>query len=270
MTKFNGPHVLKLDTETSLMQFWGWRFYQDNLGPDNIKQDRTFLCAAWEWDYTHAGYPNMKGVHSCSILDNKKRFAKSVYDDYSVVRTLYGVVNDADIIITQNGDKFDLRLLNTRSLYHGLPPLKPSLSIDTLKGLKKRFGMSSNAMHYVNKYLGLAEKEKLPFEVWKSICADETPLGEKEVLLQRMVDYCENDVKALGELYSKIAPWITNHPDVMPNTTDTLICNVIGCGGRLSKEGKHRTKNGWYQSYSCVKCGHWMRGTKRLDHSEVI
>ena len=74
-----------------------------------------------------------KSVKSVSLLDDPKRFKKDRTDDYHVVKTIRDTLADADMIIHHNGDRFDIRKINARLIYHGLYPLPKLVALDTLK-----------------------------------------------------------------------------------------------------------------------------------------
>jgi DNA polymerase III epsilon subunit-like protein len=53
--------------------------------------------------------------------------------NFDVVKKLHGLLNQADIVIGHNSDKFDLKKVAARCIYHGLKPISPVKTIDNLE-----------------------------------------------------------------------------------------------------------------------------------------
>jgi uncharacterized protein YprB with RNaseH-like and TPR domain len=80
------------------------------------------------------------------------RQAQTVYrtcydDDMHVV--LHRLLYAADMVVTYNGDKFDLRHINREFAERGFVPPRPIPSVDLLKVVKKQFAFPHNRLDYV-------------------------------------------------------------------------------------------------------------------------
>ena len=79
-------------------------------------------------------------------------------NDYGVVSTIHKLLDETDIVVFHNGDRYDIKRLNTRFIFHGLHQPSPYKSIDTLKVARRKFAFPSNKLTAIGKYLGLGEK----------------------------------------------------------------------------------------------------------------
>ena len=112
------------------------------------------------------------------------------------------IIDSADEIVTQNGDKFDIKWLRARCIYHGIPISNKFNSIDTLKMARAGFNFNSNKLEYVGSFLGVGEKLKTGYYLWKRIVLNDDPDAMKQ-----MIAYCEEDVRLLERVYNKLQPY---------------------------------------------------------------
>lgn len=214
--------------------FWG--IHQQYLNTENIVNDWVMLCASWK----------KLGDKKVSSVRIKKR-----NDDYPVVKELRDALSKADILIAHNGDKFDLKMLNARLLYHNLEPLPPIPTVDTLKQLRKIARFTSNKLDYVSSLLLNKRKLATDYGLWRKAMA----LDEQS--LNKMVSYNKRDVVLLEGVYNKIKKFMPTHPHVgvMGGNNKLLTCRVCG-SDHLKKDGVRVTASGIAkQQVKCVKCG---------------
>lgn len=257
----NSPRVLLWDIETMKMllemETYSLKQYSKYLNYKDIKRPVSIFCAAWQW----YGQPF---ILSTSVLKDTLRFEQCFWDDYYVVKTLHDVLSQADIIIAHNGDNFDWKMFTARSLYHGLPPVKKPLMIDTLKIARKEFKIESNALGYLCKFLGVENKMESPD--WGKIAK-----GDAEEI-ERAERYCRGDIRSLRGVYEKLRPFTTNHANL--NAIHGQGGNCPKCGHwDLEKRGFNYTKAGKYQAYQCKMktggCGGWSQDKKNLKKVDV-
>lgn len=148
------PKIVVWDIETSPIQAWTWSLYNVNIGHKQIIKDWSIICACWK----ELG----KGkVHYASVLGDPKRFAKDHLDDYHVVKKLREMLEDVDILVAHNGDRFDLKKFNARLAHHGLPPIGHILTVDTLKEARKFAKITTNRLDYLGTYFNVGNKIKV-------------------------------------------------------------------------------------------------------------
>jgi len=240
----NKPRVLLYDIETSLQLAAIFDLkYNDYINPDNLVTERYVLSICWQW-------LGESKVHSVSVLDDPKRFAKNPSDDTYVLKEFAKVLAEADCLIAHNGDAFDFRYLKTRMIIKGLPVLPPIASIDTYKVVKANFKFNANRLDYVGKILGCGGKTDTPKGLWLDVLK-----GSKSAI-KAMVDYNKRDVTLLKDVFLKLRPFIPNH-------LNRELFGGSGCprcgSTRIQSRGVHRAITKVYQRFQCQSCLGWFR-----------
>jgi len=237
------PKILLLDIETSPNLSYVWGHYEQNV----IAHELEWYMLSWSVRWLHD-----EPVTRC--LADYKDYVAGSDDDKSLVQELWGFLDDANVVVWQNGDKFDYRKINTRFLRHGIRPPRPYRTVDTLKIARKHFAMNSNKLDDLGKYLGVGHKlEHKGFELWKGCI-----LGDPDSW-ETMKAYNEQDVELLQRVYLKLLPWVFNHPNV--STLKGLIDACRNCGASdVVHEGFILTATGKRPQYRCTYCDTWMQG----------
>ena len=174
-----------------------------------------------------------------------------------MLKGIHDLLDMADAVITYNGNKFDLPVLNKEFLLHGFNPPSPYKSIDLLRTVRRNFRFASNKLDHVSQQLGLGKKvEHEGFELWlKCMDKDSAAWG-------RMEKYNIQDVLLLEKLYYKLLPWIKSLPNRNVEEDDH-VCPA--CGSKhLHKSGTRQTVTALYQRYKCSDCGSWSQGTTAI------
>lgn len=245
------PNILIFDIETAPITAYTWGLYDQNVGLNQIKSDWHLLAWAAKW----YGDPPSKVMY----MDNSK--AKNIQDDKALVVGLSKLLNQTDIVITQNGEEFDIKKLNTRAVINRLPPIKPCKSTDILKEGRKVFKFTSHKLEYVtdklnDTYKKLTHKEYPGFDLWKAILE-----GDKHAW-SVMKKYCIYDVLSTEEAYAKIQGWIKTQNLSCYSDDAIMRCK---CGSEyLEKRGYAHTDAGKYQIYRCYSCTKWSRSSVNL------
>ncbi len=112
-------------------------------------------------------------------------------DDKRVVKSIYKLLDEADIVIGHNGDRFDLRKLRWRFISHDMPPPSPFKIIDTLKVARREFFAPSYKQDFLTKYFKLENKLSTEFDLWTDC---EAGIQER---LDEMAEYNKHDVIGL-------------------------------------------------------------------------
>ena len=191
-----------------------------------------------------------------STSSGPKRFKKDHRDDYHVVKTMYEVLSNVDIIVGHNSSKFDWPKLNYKFTKYGFPAIDEPVHIDTLKAARKYYRATSNSLYYLAKEFGVEMKEDLPKGVMHK--ADDGCVKS----LKRLVKYNKQDIKSGATLYFKMMPYIKNHPDirrimgVIKTPGEGQKLNQCGsCGSKnVISHGIRVTKLGKYRRIQCKDC----------------
>ena len=234
------PVICSWDIETSLMDVLTFGMWKQNIATNAILRDWNIICVSWK-------ILGKKKVHSCSVLGDKDRFKKNPHDDYHVVKTVRDMLDGVDILIHHYGDAFDLKKFNSRVIYHGLPPLKKLLTIDTLKETKKIASFTSNKLDWLGKQLVGDSKDKTNFQLWIDCAA-----GDKKAI-KYMAKYCNQDVALLEKVYLKLLPYMKSHP----NIADIHTHNCPKCNSAETTRHKNRMMASGLQKEQrqCNNCG---------------
>lgn len=178
-------------------------------------------------------------------------YSKHKEDDRALVKELWNLFDEAEVIVAHNGDSFDIKKINTRFSYYQMPPPSPYRTVDTKKVAKRYFSFNSNSLDNLGEYLGLGRKIKHEgFELWQGCMAGMKSAWDKMKL------YNQQDVILLEKVYLHFLPWIKNHPN-MAVYQDITACPKCG-SNHLQKKGFALNVSGnKYQRIMCVFCGGW-------------
>jgi len=116
-------------------------------------------------------------------------------------------MDDADIVIGHNSDKFDIRKLNTRFLLHDYGVPRKYRQLDTLKISRKYFSFESNKLDFINARIGNLPKHEMELSDWINIC-----LNGDQRTLDKMARYNIGDVREGKKAYLKMKDWVVPFP----------------------------------------------------------
>ena len=230
--------ILIFDIETTPILAFTWGVWQQNIPYTFIEQDWHLLSWAAKW------------LFDSEIMSDvlTPREAKK-HDDLRATKSMWTLLDEADIVVAHNAKGFDVKKLNTRFIYHGLTPPSHYHIIDTLTIARSVFKFTSNKLDSINDILGLDKKIETEFELWRQCY-----YGNKEALHDMEV-YNIHDVLILEEAYLKIRPWIKNHPNVnVYGDMDKQRCKNCA-SDRLCPNGEYTTPLSVYNSFRCENCG---------------
>lgn len=135
-------------------------------------------------------------------------------DDKRIAKTLWRLLDEADIVIAHNGDNFDVPNINTRFLLNDLPPPRLYQQIDTKKVATRQFGFTHNSLDGLAKLFGFNGKKEVHFELWRRCAGRGVSNKDRNQALKDMELYNQRDVSLLEEVYLKLRPWIKGHPNL--------------------------------------------------------
>ena len=177
------------DIETSPNIGIFWRSgYNQTITPYDIIQERAIICVCWKWE----GENEIHSLTWDKNQDDKKLLKKSIKE-----------LEKSDEAIAHNGDKFDIKWLRTRALFHGVQINHTINTIDTLKWAKSGFNFNSNRLDYIAQFLKVGKKmETGGLDLWKKVCLEKCSNS-----LNTMVEYCKVDVEILEKVFQKLNPY---------------------------------------------------------------
>ena len=199
---------LFLDIETSPNEGYFWQPGRKvSIDYRAIKKERAIICVCYKW-------ADHKEVQALTWTRG---------DDAPMLRKLAKVLEQADEIVTHNGDHFDLPHIRTRCLFHGIGIMHGFNSADTLKVARYRYRFNSNRLDYLAKFLGVGGKLQNPPDLWDRVVS-----GDRQALAE-MVEYCKHDVRILEGVHGKLMTFHNAHTHIGVATGgDRLTCPHCG------------------------------------------
>lgn len=243
----NKPKIYLLDVETSPIVGYSWEAFDTNLL--KILEFSKIISVAWK------ELGSKTTVVKC--IADYPGYKKNVIDDEKLVKEVWKLLDEADVVIGHHSDAFDIKKLNARFVALGLDAPSYYQTVDTCKLAKKYFKFDSNSLNNLGQYLGLGEKiHNGGFPLWLKCMSGD------EAAWELMKKYNAQDVILLEKLYLTLRPFHDKHPNLnLVSSTPS----ESACPSCLSKDIKPRgfsfTKTGKKQRYVCNECGSWSSGS---------
>lgn len=237
----SGPRILVLDIETLPIVAFTWGLWQQDVQLNQIKDDWSVLSWSAKW----LDDPPSK------IMYADQRNAKDVRDDKKMLEGIWKLMDEADVIVGQNSNSFDIKKLNARFVMNGMKPPSSYKKIDTKLLAKKHFAFSSNRLEFMTeklnkKYKKLSHKSYPGFSLWLACMA-----GDKKAW-PVLKEYNCHDVLSTEELYKTLVAWDNVNFDAYHDELE----HVCVCGSRDFKlNGYAYTAASKVQRYVCKTCG---------------
>jgi len=253
--KPNGPKILLFDIETAPIIAHVWGLWENNVGLNQIVEDWHVLSWSAKW----------LGDLPSKTMYADQRGKTNIQDDHDLLQGIWDLLDEADIVITQNGVHFDKKKLNARFIMNDFQPPSSYKHIDTKLLASKHFGFTSNKLEYMTDKLCVKYKKlkhtKFPgHEMWTEC------LKGNIAAWREMEKYNKYDVLALEELYTKLIPWDSGINFNLYHDNESNECK---CGSTaFIKNGFYYTNVAKYQRYKCKGCGAETRDRNNLLSKE--
>ena len=229
---------LFFDIETSPMIVYSWRVgWKLNIGTHNIIEDWKIICISYKWEHEDK-------VHNFTWDKNKC--------DKKMLIDFIQVMNQADECIAHNGDRFDIKKIRTRCIFHRIQMFPNYKTLDTLKKAKSGFNFNSNRLDYIAKFLGVGAKlEHEGFDMWVK-CMQGDPQALKDMVL-----YCDMDIIVLEAVYLVMQNWIkpNTHAGVLNNNLK-YSCPCCGDENPILLKNIVTTMGSIKRQMECNNCNH--------------
>ena len=183
------------DIETSQYVVRTWRIgYKINLQYDDVIELAKIICISWKWE-------NEDKIHSLTWDKNMC--------DKKMITEFIKVLNKADEIVAQNGDRFDIKWIRTRAMYHRIPMHPHYRSLDTLKKAKAFCNLPNNRLDTILQFLGIGAKVRHEgIIMWHKVQENDRDA------LKDMVNYCDGDIIGLEDTYFVFQNYIKHNTHV--------------------------------------------------------
>jgi hypothetical protein len=243
------PKILIFDLENTPMEGYFWGLWQQNISIDAIVKDWHLLSYAAKWIFDD---------DVISEVLTPKEVEKE--DDSRLAKSLWKLLDEADIAVAYNGLSFDFKRANTRFLKNGLTPPSYYVPVDPIVVARKKFDLASNKMDFLSEFIDGERKIHTNFSLWVR-CMN----GDIEAL-EEMEMYNRQDTIVLETLYLNLLPWMEgNHPNLNVFYDDDVsrcpMCSSIN----IEYNGKtYPTLTNLYETFVCEDCGYRGRSRKGL------
>ncbi len=206
----------------------------------------------WNEEHWHIMSFAVKDLHSkktiCWALPDFKLYKKDPTNDYEVVKKLWEVFNEYDVLIAHNGQAFDTKKAVARFIFHRMKPNLPLQFVDTKLVAKKYFKFDSNKLEDIADYLGIGHKLATEKGLWKK-CRN----GDLKAW-KYMKKYNIQDVVLLEKVYLAMLPFMKDHPNMGMMLGFRIACP--NCGGvRMHKVKDRPNRTRFMRQFHCQTCG---------------
>ena len=134
------PKVLVFDIETAPMSLYGFGLYDQNFSINQMIEDSFILSWSAKW----------LGSDEVLYADQRNKKGKALMNDKTLVKKLLKLMNEADIVIGQNSNSFDIKVVNFRIGVHRLPELNSFGKLDTKVIAKRHMKLPSYSLEYMS------------------------------------------------------------------------------------------------------------------------
>jgi uncharacterized protein YprB with RNaseH-like and TPR domain/predicted RNA-binding Zn-ribbon protein involved in translation (DUF1610 family) len=202
------------------------------------------LCVGFKW-------LGEKKIHVLAV-DDYKGYGNDPTDDKEMLKAFSEIYNSADSVCGWYSKGFDTPFINTRLLYHKLPPLAPVAHLDAWWYARKKLKFHSNRLAAVADFFGVSDKTPVNSHWVKAQAGNRASL-------KYIKDHCIGDIKTLEAVYHRMLPIMDGHFNVNLVSDKTNGCPKCG-KTTLQKRGFTIALTAMTQRYHCTSCGGWSKG----------
>lgn len=239
--------MLGLDIETAPALVYSFSAFKTNIGYNQVVEPPRIIAFSAQWK-------DSKRVIFYSEYHNSRQ---------EMLDALHALLDEADIVVTFNGDSFDLPWIEGEFIAEHMRPPSPVMKIDLYKVVKKHSRWLHKKLAVVaDRLIGDQKVPHQGFGLWMDCLRGDEDTKRKAWTLMRK--YAKKDTALLWPLYDELLPWLkVPHP-----VAHGFACHNCG-SSRLQKRGTAKTIYSEYERLQCLDCGKWLRGTTRTGVTDV-
>ena len=247
------PKIGTIDIETAPIEGRTWGLFDQTIGLNQIVQEWAILSFCF--------IPLHGTAKDVVYVDTSNK--EDPREDYELCAKLWEILHEYDMLIAQNGKRFDMKKIRARLILHGFPPPSPTRVIDTMLMARQVAAFTSNKLEWLSEWLTNTKKsthDQFPgFMLWAE-CLAGNPRA-----WAAMKKYNIRDVISTAKVYLRLRPWISGHPNVVAYSEDTTPACPVCASKKLVENGFTYTNVSKYQRYQCGGCGAWSRSRYTLN-----
>ena len=253
--------ILYVDIETSPHLAHVWGMWDQNVGLSQLKKAGRIMGFAYRWK---------DGQKARWVSEYDASVGESSDEKYlAMLEKAHQLYDEADIVVTYNGDRFDNLHFNAAWAMAGMTPPSPVQSIDLFSTVKRKLRFPSNKLDYVCKVLlGQRKVAHHGHQLWNECIDPDVDERTRAKAWRLMSRYARQDVDLLQPPHEKLMPWLPNTVNVaiFGDDHDAPACGRCGSTD-LERRGFAATAAKVYQRFRCRSCGAWARGTAKVKGS---
>lgn len=224
------PKILIYDLEVSPTLGWTYALWDTRV--IRVEQHPRIMSVSWRW------------------YGRKETWHLNM-NDKDMLKTLWVLFDEADVVVAHNANRFDNKVAMAAFIKANMGPPSPYKTVDTLRVAKSVAKFNDNSLDGLCNMFGIGRKSTIKHsDLWHD-CLQ----GDKKAW-SMMKKYNNQDVDLLYQLYEKLRPYITNHPNLGDLTQTDGVCPKCG-SSHLEKRGFNMSRAGKKQRYQCQNCGGW-------------
>lgn len=246
--KASRPRVLTLDLERLPGRFtrdiWEGRDLArvNYLHPDRWDELPSTLCASWKWH-------GQRAVGFVAAWEDP--------DPFHVARTMWQVIDEADVVVTYNGRRADLKWLRQDWAQADLPATTPYRDVDLFLVARREFAFESKSLAHLCQRLGLPGKHgRYNADEARAAAAGDGP--ER----RRLVRYNKQDSRITESVFDRLRPYVRGINFGLYREDEARCCPSCG-HDILEPAGFATTAVTRFPTFRCAACGSVSRGKHR-------
>lgn len=230
------PRILTLDLERlpgrAELEIWEPRDMRrlNYLHPDRWHTLPSTLCASWKWWGT-------------------RRVEFAAAWDTDVPLAMWQAIDAADVVITFNGARADLKWLASDWVVAGMPRPRPYKHLDLYAVARREFSFESKSLRHLCDRLDLPNKSG-----HYDSCEAQAAMDGDETARRRLERYNKQDARVTEAAAARLRPWWPTSINLGAFYADTVPrCHACGSDD-LEPDGWYTATQQRYGQYRCRKC----------------
>lgn len=246
------PKVLYVDIENSPNVADVWGLWDQNVGLSQLRESSRIIGVGYRWG--HQKRSTFLSIYEEGQLNDGQQMLQEMRDLY----------DEADIVVTYNGNSFDNKHLNAAWAVAGIDPPSPVISIDLYRVVRSNFKFPSNKLDYVaSRLVGDHKVANTGHVLWRQCLDADIDPETRRKAWALMAKYCKKDVDLLVPLHAKLTPWLPESINMAVIGGPTLHNACPKCTSTdVQSRGYRYTRTRAYKQYLCKACKGWFRGTR--------
>ena len=170
----NGMKALHIDTETCLGTFCGFQIGSKvRISHEQILTSPQVMSVQYKWEgEKEAFYIEWDKVGEQTVYD-------SGFDNSSMLKETSRLIKESDIVIGQNINAFDMKMLQDGLVNNSLPYFDYDVTLDILTMSRKVFRPLSQKLDARATKYGMKGKIKMELQDWKDVTFNGKPISAK-------------------------------------------------------------------------------------------